>query len=484
MAKKKRIAKYKLPINLNAGIIIFGLVAIYLFINIVIFFTTEKIKFYEVVQGTNSDQTNKSYNGLVLRDEKIQFSNQAGYVDYFVRENSRISKNTTLYSIDSNGKLNDLLSEMSESNPSLNKQNISTISELLHDFSNNFDEMNFSDVYNFKSNIKGTVVDLINMNSLQNIAKESDIDFSINKSKSSGIVLYRVDDFETVKPEQLKRDMFNKADYRYAKFSSGDKVDAEAPIYKTLSNEEWHIAVCLTRSEVKYYNDKKAEYLKARNYTKEQIKNYTGSLGINIKFLKDGITTTAGFDIVKGADKKNYGIITLSKYMIRYATERFLDIQILDDITTGLKIPKTARVEKDFYIIPRKFGKAGGNDKEKIGFKIQSLTKDGQVVEEIYYPDITFHNTEYYYIEKSLFNKNDVILDFDSSESYFIGPTKKLDGVYKVNTGYTIFVQVHIQDTTDEYYIVTSENNYGLRNYDHIVLNADAVSETQILFLK
>lgn len=460
MAKNKRVIKYKSPINLNAGIVIFGLISIYLFINVVIYFTTERAKFYEVVSGTNSEEINKSYNGIAIRDENIQYSDSSGYIDYFVRENSRISKNTTLYSIDSTGELNELLVEMNKKNSKLTEENISTISDLLYDFSNNYNDMDFSDVYDFKTSLKGTVVDLINMNSLQKLADRSGDNFSINKAKSSGIVLYRVDDFETVKPKELKRSLFNKADYTYAKFSSGDKIDSGTPIYKTITDEEWSIAICLSKKEAE---------------------RYKGRTGIQIKFLKDGLSTTANFKIIKGADKKRYGIITLSKYMIRYASDRFIDIQILDSVTSGLKIPKSSLVSKQLYVIPKSYGEEGGNTSDKIGFKRRIIEK-GKTTEEFYYPAIAYSDDNNYYVSTALFQKGEVLSGLESHEPYVIGRTQDFVGVYNINNGYTVFVRVKILDTTDEYYIVKSENQYGLTNYDRIILDSDQVSENQILF--
>lgn len=459
MAKSKRVVRYKSPLNLNIGIIIFGLISVYLFVNIVIYFTTERTNFYEVVAGTNSEETNKSYNGIAIRDEIIQYADSSGYIDYFVREGSRVSKNTTLYSIDSTGELNDILASMNKKNSKLTEENISTISDLLYDFSNNFDNMNFSDIYDFKSSLKGTVVDLINMNSLQSLAKQSGDKFSINKSAVSGVVLYRVDDYETLKPKKLKESYFDKSSYTSAKFSSGEKIDKGTPIYKTINDEEWSIAVQLSASDVKKY--------KKTN-------------GIKIKFLKDGLNTTANFKIVKGEDGNKYGIITLSKYLIRYAMDRFMDIQIIDDVTSGLKIPKTALVSKELYVIPKKYGAEGGDD-QKIGFNLQ-VKSEGKTTNEFYYPSIAYSDDNHYYVSTALFEPGAILTAMDSNETYSIGKTQKFMGVYNINNGYTVFIRVNILDTTDEYYIVESGDNYGLRIYDRIVLDGSQVSENQIIF--
>lgn len=460
MSKNKRIARFKSLFNLNAGIVIFGLISIYLFINVVIYFTTERTNYYEVVSGTNSEEINKTYTGIAIRDEKIQYSEVSGYIDYFVRENSRVSKNTTLYSIDSTGKLDSLLLEMNEENSNLTDENISTISDLLYDFSNNFDNMEFSDVYEFKSRLKGTVVDLINMNSLEKIAKESGDTFSINKAASAGIILYRVDNYETLKPKELKASDFDKSEYAMAKFSSGDKIDASTPIYKTVNDEEWSIAIQLTKNDVKKFKNK---------------------TGVKIKFLKDGVTTTANFKIVKGVDKKKYGIITLARYMIRYASDRYVDIQIIDDVTSGFKIPKSAIVTKKLYVIPKEYGTEGAHDTKNIGFRLRTI-KGGVTTDEFYYPSITYSDDENYYVSKSLFKTGDILSGLETNEPYVIGKTKAFEGVYNINNGYTVFVRINILDTTDEYYIVESESEYSLMNYDRIVLDASTVEENQIVF--
>lgn len=460
MAKKgKRIVRYKSPVNLNAGIVIFGLISIYLFINIVIYFTTDRTSYYEVVEGSNSKEINTTFTGIALRDEIIKYADSSGYIDYYVREGSRISNNTTLYSIDSTGQLTELLKETASENAKLTEENVNTISNLLYDFSNNFDEMNFSDTYNFKSSIKGTVVDLINMNSLQKLAKEKGDSFSINKSGVSGIVLYRVDDYETLTPKKLKAAHFNKAEYTSAKFSSGDKVEKSTPIYKAINDEEWNIAIQLTS---------------------DQIKKYKGTTGIKLKFLKDGLTTTANFKIIKGADKQKYGIISLSKYMVRYVNDRFLDIQIIDDTITGLKIPKTSLVTKSLYVIPKEYGAEGG-DSDKIGFNRQ-IQSEGKTTNEFYYPTIAYSDENNYYVSTSLFEKGDILMAMDSTDVYSIEKTQDFVGVYNINNGYTVFVRINILDTTDEYYIVESGDTYGLTIYDRIVLDGSTVSENQIIF--
>ena len=457
--KNKRVVRYKSHINLNAGIVIFGLISIYLLINIVIYFTTERTAFYEVISGSNAQEANVSYNGIAIRNEIVQSAQDSGYIDYYVREGSRVSLNTTLYSIDSTGELNTLLSEASKKNPKLSSDNIDTLAGLISDYCNNYDEMNYSEIYNFKTSLKGTVVDLINMNSLENIAKEEGNTFSINNSASTGIVLYRIDNYENLKPKNLKASLFDKNSYVDVKFSSGIKTEKGNPIYKTVSDEEWSIAV---------------------QFTKKEAKKYKKVNGVKIKFLKDGLTTTANIIVVKGQDRKYYGIITLSKYMIRYVTDRFVNIQIIDDVSKGLKIPKTSLVSKSLYVIPKSYGAEGGNS-DKIGFNRQ-VKIEGKITNEFYYPTIAYSDKDNYYVSTALFENGDVLTAIDSSEQYIIGKTQDFVGVYNINNGYTVFVRVNILESTDEYYIVKQGDIYGLSLYDRIVLDGSTVSENQIIF--
>ena len=57
-----------------------------------------------------------------------------------------------------------------------------------------------------------------------------------------------------------------------------------------------------------------------------------------MKFLKDGMTQSGDFSIVK-IDEAKYGKIDFSRGLIRYASERFLDIELVTNTVTGLKIP-------------------------------------------------------------------------------------------------------------------------------------------------
>ena len=53
MSKKKnrKIIPYRRPHNLNVGVIIFGIIFLYMLFNIFAYFRRDKVQFYEVVEG-------------------------------------------------------------------------------------------------------------------------------------------------------------------------------------------------------------------------------------------------------------------------------------------------------------------------------------------------------------------------------------------------------------------------------------------------
>lgn len=485
--KKKRVVRYRTPININAGIVIFGIIFLYVAINVIIYFSKERVTYYEVVEGSVADDSNHSYTAIALRKEDVFYAENAGYINFYARENSRVSKRSTLYSIDESGKINKLLSQMSDDEKTLSDENIGTVKEQLYSFVSNFDEMNYNMVYDFKSTLQGTVVELINMNALQSIyaslGDSKSGQFEIKKAGNSGIVEYTIDNYENLTAKELKASDFEKKNYISASIESGDIVEAGAPIYKTLSQEEWKLAIKLSD---------------------EDVEKYAETTAVKIRFKKDNTTVTTNFEIQKGSDNGNYGILTFQKYLIRYASDRFLDIEILEDNITGLKVPKTSVINKDFYVIPKEYRTTGQHG--KTGFMKRVYEKSE--VKDVFCP-LTIHSEDdkYFYIDKSDLEAGDEIIltgnssDVDETETvetetgetvntqkkdvsdtYIVKETQSLTGVYNINNGYTQFVVVNIIEETGDYYIIESMSKYSLTVYDHIILNGSMVKENQVIF--
>ena len=66
MAKKKnkKVIRYRRPLNINVGMIIFGIIFLYMLFNIFAYFRKDHVQFYEVMEG--GIVNNKQYTGLIL----------------------------------------------------------------------------------------------------------------------------------------------------------------------------------------------------------------------------------------------------------------------------------------------------------------------------------------------------------------------------------------------------------------------------------
>ena len=78
--KKKKIIKYRKPLSVNIGFIVFFAIFAYILIYMAMYFTRDRVSIYEVVYGKNADQTNKTYQALLLRTENqvMKLSTQTG----------------------------------------------------------------------------------------------------------------------------------------------------------------------------------------------------------------------------------------------------------------------------------------------------------------------------------------------------------------------------------------------------------------------
>ena len=55
-------------------------------------------------------------------------------------------------------------------------------------------------------------------------------------------------------------------------------------------------------------------------------------------------------------------------------------------------------------------------------------------------------------------------------------------GVYNINKGYAEFREINILYQNDDYAIVKPNTTYGLSVYDYIILDAESVSDNEMLY--
>lgn len=143
-----------------------------------------------------------------------------------------------------------------------------------------------------------------------------------------------VDGYEGITADQLTSDLFSKKNYQITNLQKERKVSSGDPVYKLITSETWSVVIPLSTDQIVSLAEKKT---------------------IRVKFLKDDATQTGLLTIVTGEDGNYYGKITFSRGMIRYSGDRFLNIELVTNTQTGLKIPLSSIVKKNFYVIPKEY---------------------------------------------------------------------------------------------------------------------------------
>lgn len=462
-SKNKRIVRYRKPVNINIGVIIIAFVFLYLGINCVIYLLREKVSIYEVAKGESEIVKGIKTTGIALRNEIVTTAPTSGYINFYLKEGNRVKVGNTLYTIDENGDFSKMLESLAENDATLTKDNLTEIKNDIVKFVMSYDSRNFDEVYNFKYNLDAALLESINLNSLDainaSITENGGTALSINKADRSGVVEFYIDGMEEVLPQNVTDEMFDESNYNKSPISPGTNVAVNTPIYKTIEDENWQIIIKL--------ND-------------EQVATYEKADVVDVYFPTENITTSAYFSIITNGNS-HYGVIDLKRYMIQFADSRFVDVQIIGDSEEGLKIPKTSITEKDFYTIPKAYLTTGGESGDT-GFQ-RDILSNGEALVEFVPVDVVCTKDDICYIDtNSELSKGDVLVMPDSSERYTVEGMSKLNGVYNVNTGYTVFRYVEILSEKNGYYIVQSGSTYGLQVYDQIVLNSSMVKENQVIF--
>ena len=455
MAKKKnkKVVRYRRPLNINVGMIVFALIFAYMTFYVYTYMRRDKIEFYEVVEG--SIVNDQRHTGIIFRTENTKYTERAGNINYYLREGKKAAVGTRIYSIDETGTLSKLLAEKTDGSTTLSRENLASLKKQLSSFSQTFTDDSFRTVYDTRYTLDSQVLEYVNVDALKNldsVIAEMGVSFEQVRADESGIVSYSIDSMESLTPGQVSAEMFDRSSYKKNIIKSGNMVGVGEPAYKLVTDSTWSIVFQLTDAESALYN---------------------GKTSLTVKFSGRDLKTSGAFSTITGADGKLYGKLDFTKYMEQFVSERFVDFEIVTEEVRGLKIPRSAAADVEFFLIPKEYLVSSGN-----GFLKETYTENGSSA-ELTSCTIYCSDDQYYYVEcgeKSEFKAGDYLLRENSDERYQIGAKASLQGVYNINKGYTVFRRIEVLNSNDEYYTVKKGTNYGLSVYDHIVLDAASVS--------
>lgn len=456
--KSTSIRQYKRKQEFNIGILIFAIIFVYLIVMVFTYTTKKRISPYEVREGSVLKDHN--YVGLALRDETVVYSESGGYIYYFQNQGSKVKAGSNLYAISPTAlKISNEVPQDAEAIATVSNDSHSSFVFRTQSFNESYNSQRFSYVYSFKNELINSLSGTANQTKIAQmdaVVAGSNGAAAVFTAVRDGILVLKIDGMEDLTKEAINEQVFNRSTYNQTSLEDQMQVAAGAPVYKMVTSENWSVMIPLEKED--------AAVLSELSWVKVKINKDTESIWAEPSVIE--------------RDGKFYGCLDLKTSMIRYADNRYLNIELILEDQTGLKIPKSAVVEKAFYVVPEEYITTYG---KRAATGVMVMNKDGQ--------SAAFQETTVYnmtpegecYLNPLAFPKGTTLVKPDTMETIELKNTRNLKGVYNINKGYAVFRQVTILSESDDYYIIQEGDKYGLCNYDHIVQDGASVKEEEIV---
>lgn len=459
--KNNKVTRYRRPLNLNIGLVIFIVILIYTLICVFLYATSKKVVGYEVRTGSLS--TDNVYHALALREEAIVTSAYNGYVNYYSREGDHLGTNDLAYTVDESGTVKEYLASQSAGSGTLSDGDLAQLRAQIESFASSFDPTLFSSVYHFRDSIQGTVQELSNSSILGSLseltASGAEGSLHYGYAPSPGVVIYATDGYETKTFEELTESDLDESAYERNTLQNNALVAEGDPVYKLCNEETWSLVI--------ETDEEKANELEELEFVK-------------VKFLKTQDESWGEVATRAVGDGLYYVELTFTNSMVTFCSDRFLDIELITEEQSGLKVPNSAIIESDFFLVPQEYVTTGTGGTR--GVLRETYTEDGQKSTEFVSATPYSETDTDYYLDESQLRVGDVLVKPDSTDTFTVSKQDKLIGVYNINKGYADFRLIDILYRNEEYSIVQSNTTYGLAEYDYIVLDASTISPDELIY--
>lgn len=447
--------------NINIGIIVVFLVFVYMIVTVVVGISKKHLSIYEV-QAVSMSQNN-SATALIVRNEQNCYAESSGYTNFYVRNGSRVAVGDSVYSIDQNKNLYDYVGG-SESGFKFSDSDVTSMKNYISTFNDEYSDDNFASVYTLKESLDAEMLNISdsflmdNLDTLLGDASES-VSINVKKSDKAGIISFFSDSLDGITADKVSADTFDKTNYSSRSLYNSDIKGNGDLIYKLVDDAYWSLVIKLDEEQYRKLSEK-------------------GGLSFTVKKDDLKISSNATFYELNGS---YFCRVDLIDYMIRYIKDRFLEIDIDMDSDSGLKIPYSSIVEKDFYVIPSKYyTKYQGEEGTIYGFtymiydEATNVTSYQFVEKECYYED---KENDVVYVSAKDMEYGQYVYCMEDETLYQVSVVKKMKGAYNVNDGYAVFRRIEIITESDDYCIIKSEADRSLSEHDHIALHADLIDE-------
>ncbi len=447
-----KITSYRRYSWLNIGTLLFGSILIYMIITVIIYLRTEHVTSYEVTAGSISG--NYRYTALALKTETIETAPYSGYVTYYSRGGTRTGSGSVICSISDDPEYLEISSDVE-----LTDSDYAELKTSLKFYSLNQVSGAFPRIYTLRSELENYIFGVFSD------ASADDVNIYLSNAvftSAAGFVVYQTDGMETLTEADLDESLFNLNNYSPANLRTETAVSFGDPLYKLIEGEDWYL----------YFP-----------VSSDLAASLTGRESMRFRFLKDDTTFSSAFTIVENTNGY-FGKLTLHNSLVRYVSDRFLDIELLMDSQSGLKVPASAISEKVFYLIPSDYVTVNEDDSSEVSFIKVTYRSDGSQQEETVTTNAYDHTDEGYLISTDLLANGDYIRQSGTDKRFTVTEEDltAIQGVYNINKGYAEFRRVNIIDQNEEFCVVEPNNLFGLAAHDYIVLDASQVDDDEIIY--
>ena len=462
MAKKK--GRKRLSV-INLGTVVFLVIIIYLTAYVIRYLGKEKLAIYEVSESNMSE--NISGTGMILREETLITTEEKGYVNYYVKDGSRVRKDGIVYTLDTTGKLQSYLNELLEEKNTVSDEEKQQVYKDLQIFSDSFSDDNFSEVYEAKSEINHDLMsytDTILADNKDQLEGEYGSGSYVEvRAGESGLVSFFSDGMEKVTDATFTKEDFDNGS-RMEDLRSREELSAGSPVYRMVTGQNWTLVIPVNEDD----------YNRMKNLEKKDIHT------VQVTFRADNFVTNASFECQKKEDSC-YVMLKFDNYVQRYINQRYLSVRLQLSETSGLQIPVSSLVQKDVYKIPAEYLTRGSNSSSDNQVNVLSNNKNGEEI--LTQVTVTKYRTEgeNVLIASDKLKAGDRISNVEKAKTYTLKETSVLQGVYVVNRGYAEFKPVTILERTEDYCIISADDS-DVELYDRVILNSETIKENQVIY--
>lgn len=458
--KRSAAGKRRLP---NLGEALFFVIFLYMAANLIAYATKTHYNFVEVEPGQiiNSD----TFSGIAIREETVVSASGSGMISYFVADREKTGKEGNVCVIENasaqEGSIN-------TDDFTLSNADYSDIREQIHRFYLNYSDSAYSEADTLSYRLGNIVNRIISSQHIMSIQAGKNTNIKMMTAPEYGTVSYTIDGMEALKAEDITPETFNNADYEKLQISAGSLVSQADPVYKLITNDNWQIIIDPDES---------------------QLEKFRQHDTIEITFVRDNISTQADVTFLEQGDH-TLVCLNLSNYMVRYCSDRYLDINITWEKHDGYKIPASSITTKAYYMLPKDFVVSAADTDER-GIYIKGANGPEFIKPRLYTKIEETDQTEeeakassdFYYIDCNVIEQGTQVLkNDDSQETYTIGTQSELKGVYNINEGFADFYLIGKPYAYGDYCIIEKKPGLNLSLYDHIILDADSVYEGQVIY--